>query len=120
MTISRHLEIVICSAKSKSPARNLCQENELQNRGVEDGFANRSTVITGLLQQVFTQTFSQHQLFAILSLRLFFKTDYRGIEQILYDFGDLRQQLKLKRVPDHSTLQKAEARLLKKGLLKTC
>ena len=38
MTISRHLEIIICSAKSKSPARNLCQEKELQNRGVEDGF----------------------------------------------------------------------------------
>ena len=41
MTISRHLEIIICSAKSKSPARNLCQEKELQNRGVEDGFGYR-------------------------------------------------------------------------------
>ena len=62
--------------------------------------------------------YSQPQLFAILTLRQFFKTDYRGIEQMLRDFSDLRRVLGLQRVPDHSTLQKAEARLLKKGLLK--
>ena len=62
--------------------------------------------------------YTQAQLFTILILRQFFKTDYRGIEQILYDFRDLRQVLQLKKVPDHSTLQKAEMRLLKKGLLK--
>ena len=64
--------------------------------------------------------YTQHQLFTILVLRQFFKTDYRGIEQMLYDFCDLRQVLGLKEVPDHSTLQKAEARLLKKGLLRAC
>ena len=37
MTISRHLESIICSAKSKSPVRNLCQGKELQNRCEEDG-----------------------------------------------------------------------------------
>ena len=62
--------------------------------------------------------YTQPQLFTILVLRQFFKTDYRGIEQMLYDFSDLRQLLGLKKVPDHSTLQKCEARLLKKGLLK--
>lgn len=64
--------------------------------------------------------YTQPQLLAILTLRQFFKTDYRGIEQILRDLGDLRRVLGLKRVPDHSTLQKAETRLLKKGLLKAC
>ena len=62
--------------------------------------------------------YTQPQLFAILVLRQFFKTDYRGIEQMLRDFTDLRRVLGLKQVPDHSTLQKAETRLLKKGLLK--
>ena len=62
--------------------------------------------------------YTQPQLFTILVLRQFFKTDYRGIEQMLYDFSDLRHVLGLNKVPDHSTLQKAEARLLKKGLLK--
>jgi len=64
--------------------------------------------------------YTQPQLFSILVLRQFFKTDYRGIEQMLYDFSDLRKVLGLQKVPDHSTLQKAETRLLKKGLLKTC
>lgn len=64
--------------------------------------------------------YTQPQLFTILVLRQFFKTDYRGIEQMLYDFSELRRVLVLKKVPDHSTLQKAEARLLKKGLLEAC
>lgn len=58
--------------------------------------------------------FTQAQLFAILVLRLFFKTDYRGIAQLLHDFSDLRQVLGLTKVPHFTTLQKAEQRLLKK------
>ena len=62
--------------------------------------------------------FTQHQLFAILTLRQFFKTDYRGVVQILRDFSDLRRALKLKKLPHYSTLCYAEKRLLKKGLLR--
>jgi hypothetical protein len=58
--------------------------------------------------------FTQHQLFALLALREFLKTDYRGLEQYLHDWSDLRQALGLSKVPDHSTLQKAAARLLEK------
>ena len=58
--------------------------------------------------------FTQHQLFALLVLREFLKTDYRGLEQLLRDWSDLRQALCLCKVPDHSTLQKAFVRLLKK------
>lgn len=64
--------------------------------------------------------FTQPQLFAILVLRLFFKTDYRGVVQLLHDFSDLRAVLGLKKVPHYSTLCYAEERLLKKGLLPDC
>jgi hypothetical protein len=56
--------------------------------------------------------FTQHQLFALLVLREFLKQDYRGLEQLLRDWSDLRQALRLAKVPDHSTLQKAAQRLL--------
>jgi Transposase domain (DUF772) len=58
--------------------------------------------------------FTQHQLFALLVLREFLKQDYRGLEQLLHDWSDLRQALGLAKVPDHSTLQKAAQRLLEK------
>ena len=59
--------------------------------------------------------FSSHQLFAILALKTFFKTDYRGITQLLTDFADLRDDLGLGKVPHYSTLCYAAARLLKRG-----
>ena len=59
--------------------------------------------------------FTQHQLFALLALRVFLKQDYRGLEQLLLDWSDLRAAIGLgEDVPDHSTLQKAEQRLLEK------
>jgi hypothetical protein len=58
--------------------------------------------------------YTQHQLVALLALREFLRTDYRGLEQILADWSDLRAALGLAKVPDHSTLQKAAARLLEK------
>lgn len=59
--------------------------------------------------------FTQPQLFAILVLRQFFKTDYRGIVAMLEDMSDLREALGLATVPHYSTLCYAEQRLLKKG-----
>lgn len=61
--------------------------------------------------------YTQPQLFAILVLRQFFKTDYRGMVQMLNDLSDLRRALKLERIPHYTTLQKTHARLLKKGPL---
>jgi hypothetical protein len=58
---------------------------------------------------------TQHQLFAILALKTFLKTDYRGVVAALADFADLRDDLGLARVPDQSTLCYAQQRLLKKG-----
>lgn len=59
--------------------------------------------------------FTQQQLFAILVLRQFFKTDYRGIVALLDDLPDLRRTLGLAKTPHYSTLCYAEKRLLKGG-----
>ncbi len=66
------------------------------------------------------KVFTQHQLFAILVLRQFFRTDYRGVVQLLCDLSDLRDALDLKKIPHYSTLCYAEQRLIKKGLLSDC
>jgi len=60
--------------------------------------------------------YTQHQLFAVLVLRQFFRTDLRGIVAILEDSTDLRRILGLKRVPHYSTLSYAERRFFKGGL----
>jgi hypothetical protein len=59
--------------------------------------------------------FTQHQHFALLALREFLKTDYRGLEQMLSEWAELRAVLGLAKVPDHSTIRKAAERLLEKG-----
>ena len=56
--------------------------------------------------------YTQHQLFACLVLKKFYKTDYRGIADILRDSRDLREILELQKVPHWTTLQKASVRLL--------
>lgn len=58
--------------------------------------------------------FTQHQLFAVLALKTFLKTDYRGVVQMLADFAELREELGLSEVPHYSTLCYA-ARRLKRG-----
>lgn len=63
------------------------------------------------------KTFTQHQLFAMLVLRPFFKTDYRGLVQLLHDLPDLCNVLELTKIPHDSTLKYAQDRLLKKGRL---
>ena len=61
--------------------------------------------------------FTQHQHFALLVLRQFFQTDYRGLVQMLHEWAELREVLGLKRVPHYSTLCYAEQRLLEGGAL---
>jgi hypothetical protein len=59
--------------------------------------------------------FTQAQLFSILALKTFLKTDYRGVVAFLDDFPELRRDLGLAKVPHYSTLCDAERRLLQKG-----
>ncbi len=56
--------------------------------------------------------YSQPQLFALLILKQFFKTDYRGLIAIIEDSSDLKEVLELKEIPHYTTLQKAAKRLL--------
>lgn len=62
--------------------------------------------------------YTQAQHFALLVLRQFFKTSFRGIVQIALEWSDLRRVLELEEgaVPHFTTLQKVEASLLKKGV----
>lgn len=55
--------------------------------------------------------YTQPQLFSILVLRQFFKTDYRGIVVLLNEWAELRSTLGLKQVPNYSTLCYAQRRL---------
>jgi hypothetical protein len=56
--------------------------------------------------------YTQPQLFTCLVLKVFFKTDYRGIAKLFADLADLRQAVGLAKVPHFTTLQKAAQRLL--------
>jgi hypothetical protein len=56
--------------------------------------------------------FTQHQLFACLVLKNFWKTDYRGVVAHLADHQELREVLRLSSVPHFTTLQKASRHLL--------
>ena len=59
------------------------------------------------------KTYTQPQLFACLVLKVFYKTDYRGIVTHLKEFTELRQTIGLRGVPHFTTLQKASRRLLR-------
>lgn len=63
--------------------------------------------------------FTQHQLFAVLALKTFLKTDYRGVVAFLADFAELREDLGLTKLPHYSTLSYAHQRLLKGGTSST-
>jgi hypothetical protein len=64
--------------------------------------------------------FTQAQLMTIFILQQFFKTDYRGITQYLYDWTDVRQALQLKKVPHYSTLCYAHKLLPKRRRAGAC
>jgi hypothetical protein len=59
--------------------------------------------------------YTQAQLFALLALKQFLKTDYRGVVALVSEWAELRRALGLKAVPHYSTLCYAERRLLKGG-----
>jgi hypothetical protein len=66
------------------------------------------------------RTFTQPQLVALLALKQFFRTDYRGVVQLVADFAELRQTLGLTSVPHYSTLCHAHERLLPKKTSRPC
>jgi hypothetical protein len=63
------------------------------------------------------KTYTLAQLFAVLMVRQFLGLDLRRTERLVAEWSDLREALGLKQAPDHSTLCRAERKLLKKGAL---
>lgn len=94
---------------TKSPVRLAREALQVGQQGLQAYLAAKSP-----------KKFTQPQLFAILVLRQFFKTDYRGIVELLTDMSDLRETLGLKQVLLYSTLCYAKQRLLKKGASIAC
>jgi hypothetical protein len=64
--------------------------------------------------------FTQAQVFATLTLRQFFRTDYRGIIRILQEHQNIKDALGLTKLPHFTTLQKAQQRMLKKTSSRAC
>lgn len=62
--------------------------------------------------------YTQPQLFALLVLRQFLRTDYRGVVTLVGEWGELRQVLGLSKVPHYSTLAYASRRILSDGTKK--
>ena len=56
--------------------------------------------------------YTQAQLFALLVLKQFLKTDYRGLVTLVAEWAELRRALRLSHVPHYSTLCYAERRPL--------
>ena len=56
--------------------------------------------------------YTQPQLFALVALKQFLKTDYRGLVTAVAEWRELRRALRLRKVPHYSTLCYAEHRLL--------
>ena len=56
--------------------------------------------------------YTRPQLFALLVLRQFLRTDYRGVAALAAEWRELREALGLTRAPHYSTLAHAAPRLL--------
>jgi hypothetical protein len=59
--------------------------------------------------------YTQAQLFALLVLRQFLRTDYRGVVTLVAEWAELRRALGLSKVPHYSTLAHASRRILADG-----
>jgi hypothetical protein len=56
--------------------------------------------------------YTQPQLFALLVLRQFLRTDYRGVVALVAEWSELRRALGLAKVPHYSTLAHASRHIL--------
>lgn len=72
-----------------------------------------SEVLEPYAHEYSPRRYTQSQIFACLVLKMFFKTDYRGLEAILRDSPQFCAAISMKQVPHFTTFQKAERRLLK-------
>lgn len=83
-------------------------------RLLETSYACAKKALPAFAHVYSPKKFTQHQLFACLTLKEFLKLDYRGIMHLLQDSPDLCRVIEMNEVPRWTTLQKAADRLLKK------
>ena len=76
-------------------------------------YATAQTVLPVYAHRFSPHRFTLPQLFACLVLKTFLKLDYRGITALLEDCLDLRQAIRLQKIPHYTTLQKASVKLLR-------
>jgi hypothetical protein len=86
-------------------------------RVAQAAYAVAKNTLPDYCHQFSPKKFTQAQLFTCLVLKIFFKTDYRGITEILSDNPTLCKKFNLSTVPHFTTLQKASTRLLKYKLV---
>lgn len=82
--------------------------------------AREALAVGGTALPAYSSRYSRHdytqpQLFALLALKQFLKTDDRGVVALVAEWTDLRRALGLTTVPHYSTLCYAERRLVKGG-----
>jgi hypothetical protein len=68
--------------------------------------------LSSLWESDLAARFHPGQLFALLTLRQFLRTDYRGLVTLVAEWQELRKVLRLQKVPHYSTLAYAARRLL--------
>jgi hypothetical protein len=95
------------SSMSKSLVKMMKRAHEVASRVLPD-YSHRFS----------PKKFTQAQLFACLVLKLFLRTDYRGVCEMLSDAPSFCAAIGLRGVPHFTTLQKSERRLLQHAQLK--
>jgi hypothetical protein len=82
-------------------------------RVAREALAVATKVLRPYAHKCSPKLYTQPQLFVCLVLKVFFKTDYRGLTTLLQDCTDLRRTIGLRCVPHYTTVQKASRRLLR-------
>lgn len=116
----RSEQAMLCRKPSVRSGRSICMATERPMTKsplapARAALATAREALPAYSSKFLRKDFTQHQHFALLSLRVYLRADYRGLEAMLRVRGDLRDALGPEKVPDHSTMQKAAERLLVKG-----
>lgn len=77
-----------------------------------DALAAGEVALPSYASRFSRRDYTQPQLFALLVLRQFLRTDYRGIVTLAGEWRELREALRLTKVPHYSTLAYAASRLM--------
>ena len=81
-------------------------------RVAREAFAVGRAALPAFGSRYSRRDYTQAQLFALLVLRQFLRTDYRGVVTLVAEWGELRDALGLDKVPHYSTLAHASRRIL--------